>query len=127
MTDDYFAGLFDGEGTIRISDNKRQYQLLVSLGMTDRRPVDALKARFGGWVETRSNVGTPWQPIYIWRGASTVAVRMLDALENRLVVKREHARVAREFQTLMSHRTPMRDPAKAQCYEDMKVLNRRGR
>ena len=127
MTDDYFAGLFDGEGTLRISYNGRQYQLLASLGMTDRRPIEALKERFGGWIEERSNAGTAWRPVYIWRASSKGAAALLDAVEDALIVKREQARLARSFQELLAERTPMDDPRKQACYDEMRELNKRGR
>jgi hypothetical protein len=127
MTDDYAAGLFDGEGTLRISFNGKQYQLLASLGMTDRRPIEQLKKRFGGWIEERTNAGTPWRPVYIWRASSTGAVALLDAIEGRVVVKAEHVAIAREFQALLKHRTPLDDPRKQALYDKMKEANRRGK
>jgi hypothetical protein len=126
MTDDYFAGLFDGEGTLRISFNGQQYQLLASLGMTDRRPVQALMERFGGWIEVRSNAGTGWKPVYIWRASSKGATALLDAVENSLLVKGEQARIAREFQEVLRDRAPRLDPRKRTLYERMKEANRRG-
>lgn len=127
MTDDYAAGLFDGEGTLRISYNGNQYQLLASLGMTDRRPVDLLKEKFGGWVEERTNAGTSWRPVFIWRASSGGASRLLDAVENSLIVKREHARIAREFQDLMTRKTARDDEGKRTLYLRMKEANKRGR
>lgn len=125
--DAYFAGLFDGEGTIRISFNGRQYQVLVSLGMTDKRPVYAMEARYGGWVEIRENEGTPWKPVYIWRASSKGAESLLDGVEEFLVVKKDQATVAREFQSILKWRTPMNDPRKKYLYDKMKELNARGR
>ena len=126
MTDAYFAGLFDGEGTLRISFNGRQYQLLASLGMTHQVPVQGLCDRFGGWIELRSNGGTRWRPVYIWRASSSGAMRLIDAIEPFLVVKKPHAEAAREFQSLMTRKTAMADVHKAQLYERMKELNKRG-
>jgi hypothetical protein len=126
MTDDYFAGLFDGEGTLRISFNGKQYQLLASLGMTDRRPIDALHARFGGWIENRSNEGTGWKPVFIWRASSSGAVALLNAIENSLLVKQEQAKIARKFQSLLEERSPRLDPRKAELFNEMKEANRRG-
>lgn len=125
--DAYFAGLFDGEGTIRISFNGRQYQLLVSLGMTDERPVRALEDRYGGWVEIRSNEGTAWKPVFIWRASSKGAKSLLDGVQEFLVVKKAQAEVAREFQEVLTWRTPMNDPRKQALYVKMKELNARGR
>lgn len=127
MTPDYFAGLFDGEGTLRISFNGRQYQLLASLGMTARPPIDALEARYGGWIETRPNEDTDWKPVFIWRGSSKAAVALLDDIEGRLLVKDAHVAVAREFQALLTERTERLDPRKRELYLRMKELNRRGR
>lgn len=126
MNDSYFAGLFDGEGTLRIGFNKQQYQLLVSLGMTDARPPQALHARFGGWMEHRPNTGTGWKPVFIWRGSSKAALALLDAIEDELVVKRPHAVVARQFQALLTARTSRADPLKAALYEEMRKLNAKG-
>lgn len=126
MTDDYFAGLFDGEGTLRISRNGRQYQLLISLGMTAEEPIKALRERFGGWIEHRSNTGTQWKPVYIWRGSSGTAIRFLDAVQPLLCVKKRQAEIARQFQDEMTHATPALDPRKAALYEQMKEANKRG-
>ncbi len=127
MNDSYFAGLFDGEGCLRIGFNGAQYQLLASLGMTDRRPVDGMKERFGGWVELRPNDGTVWKPVYIWRASSKGVVALLDGVEDELIVKREHAKCAREFQLLLALRSPRLDPRKTVFFERMKELNKRGR
>jgi hypothetical protein len=127
MTDDYFAGLFDGEGSLRISSNGKQYQLLASLGMTDLRPVSAMRERFGGWIEERTNEGTVWKPVHIWRAASGPTMALLDAIEDKLLVKGEQAHIAREFQQVLQERTPRDDPRKRALYERMREANRRGR
>lgn len=126
MNDSYFAGLFDGEGTLRISFNKQQYQLLISLGMTDPRPPQALRTRFGGWMEHRPNAGTGWKPVFIWRGSSKTALALLDAVEDELVVKRPHAIVARQFQALLTSKTSRDDPLKVALHEEMRKLNAKG-
>lgn len=126
MTDDYFAGLFDGEGTLRISYNGQQYQLLISLGMTDERPVQAIKDRFGGWVELRTNEGTAWKPVHIWRGSSKTAIAFLDAVEHALVVKKKQAVTARKFQALLDGKAPKVTDEKHQMYLEMREHNRRG-
>lgn len=127
VSDQYFAGLFDGEGTLRISYNGRQYQLLASLGMTHRNPIDSLLDRFGGWVETRQNTGTKWKPIYVWRASSTGALLLIEAIHPYLLVKNEHARVALEFQSLIGTKLPMNHPRKQALYHEMRELNKRGR
>jgi hypothetical protein len=51
----------------------------------------------------------------------------LDVVESSLVVKAEQARIAREFQALLTHATSKSDPAKRRLYERMKEANKRGR
>lgn len=127
VSDQYIAGLFDGEGTLRISYNGKQYQLLASLGMTDRRPIDALSNRFGGWIETRSNAGTNWKAVFIWRASSKGALLLIEAIGPYLLVKNEQVRVALEFQKLVGTGLPLGHPKKRLLYEEMRRLNRRGR
>lgn len=127
ISDQYFAGLFDGEGTLRISFNRTQYQLFISLGMTDEVPVQALKERFGGWVELRSNSHNPnWSPVWIWRGSSKAAICFLDATEQFLITKAPQAKLAREFQALLKPRTARITDEKHSIYLKMKEANRRG-
>ena len=52
MPDYYFAGLFDGEGSVSMSLRKDGYiGVVVSVVMCDRAPVIALYERFGGSFE----------------------------------------------------------------------------
>ncbi len=130
MTDDYFAGLFDGEGTLRISFNGRQYQLLAQLGLSGAEvpePLRVMQDRYGGWIEYRSNAGTPWKPVWVWRASSKGVLALLDSIAEKLIIKREHARVAYEFQALLTHRSPVNAPEKVRLFERMRELNAKGR
>src|SRR3712207_2291500 len=88
----YFAGLFDGEGCINVSEVKprpgRQsptFQTLVQVSMTDRRSLDLLVAAFGGNIRLANKEGA--RPIWIWRVYHKAAKRFLEAVLPYLVVK----------------------------------------
>jgi hypothetical protein len=134
----YLAGLFDGEGSVSIVRNRStthdRYQLCVSMHMSDREPLNALVASFGGSVvpATVSKPGRSdtWQ----WSLWSQKAVPFLTAIQPHLLIERRRVRVALalEFQAqkraprgsrtlLPEYRERQRD-----YFEQMCELNQRG-
>jgi hypothetical protein len=102
----YLAGLFDGEGSINIfkQPNKKDrinpcYFLEISIGNTHKGVLKWVSENFGGRLAhnaeqyTRRNHRT-WR----WRASSNEACAVLMILLPYLVVKKEQAELAIEFQ-----------------------------
>lgn len=103
----YFAGLFDGEGSVTITlaggaARKRQLHVLkCAVGLVTRAPLDALRRRFGGCVQgpvVRRNAPER-QPMFVWDVSAVAACAFLRAVRPYLIVKRRQADVGIEFQT----------------------------
>lgn len=102
----YLAGLFDGEGSVNIfkQPNKKDrinpcYYLEISIGNTHKGVLQWVLENFGGRLThnaeqyTKRNHAT-WR----WRASSNEACALLTMMLPYLVVKREQARLAVEFQ-----------------------------
>lgn len=103
----YVAGLFDGEGWITVSVKQMNargyvnYQLFVGIGMVHKPIIDALKHQFGGNIFIKRP--SPGQSARtrtssVWRLSSGPAAGFLGQILPYLVVKREEAEIAIEFQ-----------------------------
>ncbi len=99
----YFAGLFDGEGSINIitpTGSRYAWALSCAVKMTNSRELMAeMKAAFGG------NTGEKWsyrrngnKPQYYWQVRARLAGKFLAAVYPFLRVKKEEAEVAIRFQ-----------------------------
>lgn len=96
----YFAGLFDGEGSVGIYSTKRiaqhggQAQFRVCLCNNDPRPLDRAKVLFGGRVRPRlrqykARLSNNWE----WYIDGQRADRFLIAVLPHLIIKRDQAEV----------------------------------
>lgn len=92
----YLAGFFDGEGSLGVYGSRRRNgkvyrRLEVSVDQHDPRPLDLLKAFFGGntW---KTKAGT-----YRWRLTGRHAARMLAAISSYTMVKRSQIVIALEY------------------------------
>lgn len=99
---EYFAGLFDGEGCIHIRKSKRPsgiwgYQLSCVLGMVTPKPIHLLKKTFGGSIYIAKKK-RPNRDCHNWTVCSRIALRFLEQVEPHLIVKKEEALLAMEFQ-----------------------------
>lgn len=99
----YLAGIIDGEGCIRIKKNTQrgtqqcQYHTTISVGMTDERIPQILCERFGGKV--RVELMKTSRNLYRWQLENrALAIEALKQLEPLLIVKREQALLALEFE-----------------------------
>lgn len=108
----YAAGLFDGEGTVRVDEfhipagpgrpkaYKRQ-QLLVAIAMSHYPTIRALYDRFGGSIsrDTSAHRRNPNHSIrYTWKVWSGLAMDFLIAVQPFLITKKEQAQLAIKFQ-----------------------------
>ena len=102
----YIAGLFDGEGYVRINrwakpkSTHIRYNLIVGINMTYRPIIEMLHEQFdGGLYENRYDLRNPKQRIgYCWNVASQGAAAFLRLIQPHLIVKRDQVNLALEFQ-----------------------------
>ena len=105
----YFAGLFDGEGSIGIyrtgypingrKDGQRQWGLKITIVMTTPQPLKQIKAQWGGYagIEKR-NKRKNSRDVFLWYLHGEQASGMLKELLPYLMIKRDEALIAIEFQ-----------------------------
>jgi hypothetical protein len=99
----YFAGLFDGEGCINVTEVKPKpgrispsFQTLAQISMTDRRPLDLLQQPFGGSMQLVDKEGA--RPIWVWRVYHKAAKLFLEAVLPYLIVKKLQAELLIELE-----------------------------
>lgn len=103
----YFAGLFDGEGSISIAKVKCTrirnpsvsfyYRLQVCLVNNDRPVVEWLKSQFGGSICVRNMKGARMET-HCWSCCCQQGLRFLQQVFPYLHIKRRQAEVAIKFQ-----------------------------
>ena len=100
----YAAGLFDGEGYVRIGRRKAQngngevMQVVIGIAMTDPRPLVFMSRRFTGNVNTQARSNPRHRPLHSWMITSRRANEFLLQVLPFLLVKKEEATLAIEFQ-----------------------------
>lgn len=112
LDDRYVAGLFDGEGCVRIArwanpkNGTVRHQIYVSLGVTHRPVVEMLRETYGGSVQinphSRRNPKNRDQ--HVWVVTSKTAASFLPRILPHLVIKFDEVVVALEFQRTVSRR-----------------------
>ena len=143
----YLAGLIDGEGSVWIQpiyyvrkltgERRTSYLLNLSVFNTHYGLMEWLKRNFGGVVGRARETGhgdVQWKPSYRWEVSAKKAASLIRACQKYLIIKREHAAVALEFDRLKvapgDSRERTRPPEyferQAVLYAALKVLNRRG-
>lgn len=103
----YAAGLFDGEGYVRVNEWAKpnsihvRFNLFVGIGMTYRPIIEQLHADFGGhFYVNRHDIRTPGRrPQYVWNVTSSTAADFLRLIQPHAIVKRAEIDLALEFQT----------------------------
>jgi len=106
MDDRYAAGLFDGEGCIRIARWKKpnsrhvRYQLYMSLGVTHRPVIEALQAKYGGSVNmNRHDLRSKKNRIqFTWNVSSQLGAAFLRRIQKHLIIKLDEVDVALALQ-----------------------------
>ena len=97
----YLAGLFDGEGTVRIHrvDNKKNmsHKLLVFITNTNIHVLNWVKSIFGGNVYIHDRKDGIRKPQGRWHINTQEAYRVLKMIEPYLIVKKAHVRLGIEF------------------------------
>lgn len=92
MTNEYVAGLFDGEGCIYIS--KDLHCLQVSISQKTTGILKLLATKFGGKIRTKSKCHSCWQ----WRLTNKQEIiGFLQAIEPHVIIKKSDVAIAFEF------------------------------
>lgn len=98
------AGIVDGEGCIGIYrvvqtgyPGRFAYRVTVTVGNTDPRMLERLRAVFGGSLYTAKRSETGRKPMWQWLVINADAVAMLKAIRPYLVVKGDQADVALRY------------------------------
>ncbi len=94
----YLAGLFDGEGCItidyRFNGRKKYHSLSVSITNTSLPTLIQIKDKIGsGHIQHCRNL------VYVWRIHAHKAYEFLKNLLPHLIIKKEEAVIAIDFQT----------------------------
>ncbi len=117
----YFAGFFDGEGSIVINRPKgfkdkasrrpQQHRLVVAISNLDFAVLKTAKLLFGGniWLHRSSrnvqnNLQSRRADAYRWTVAAKMAAVFLESIFPYLTVKRQEAKIALTFQRQLSKR-----------------------
>ena len=99
----YFAGFFDGEGSISIAKvlNKRNnswnYILSVQCSQTVKEPILLLQQIFGGSVQER-NRDPKYKTNWHWQIRGQIALNFLRTMQPYLWLKRNKAQIGIAFQ-----------------------------
>jgi hypothetical protein len=89
-TDDYFVGLFDGEGCVSLHLAKAGYiSVQVKVSMCDRAPVVALHQRFGGRFDDGKTQTKTGRRVYTWSMFNAECVEALEIFAIKCLVKQE--------------------------------------
>lgn len=91
------AGLFEGEGTVRInkpSNNRKNCgSLLASVVNTDRQVLEFFQARWPGYMKSATGLGPRQKPAWVWVIAATKAAAFLRDIRPFVVRDRVRQRI----------------------------------
>ncbi len=96
----YFAGLFDGEGTVGLYEmGAGQWSLRVAISMTDPRPVGLLYREYPeGKFYSKSYKNRPeTRPYYVFGLHGTHTERFLREIEPYVILKQDQIKLGRSF------------------------------
>lgn len=106
ISKEYWAGLFDGEGSVTIlKPNRRRYRVdfdvRVRVSNTDKKVLELLKAQYGG-AFFKSNDGRK-NDCWAWQASYKIAMRFMQDVYPFSIIKKKKLKVAIEMQALMSN------------------------
>lgn len=94
-SDDYLAGVFDGEGTITAyRSSKGHWVLRVGVGMSAKHIVEAFQCRFGGGFHSRKKRTAGGLQMHEWYLCGGAAVEFLAWAISHCHEKNKQAKVA---------------------------------
>lgn len=95
LSNQYFAGLFDGEGCVSMTLARSGYLAVnVKVTMCDRAPVVALYDCFGGYFSDGKSQTKTGRNIYTWGVYNADSVEALEVFSTLCMVKNTVAKVA---------------------------------
>src|SRR5229473_6023653 len=84
----YFAGLFDGEGCVRINNNTHGYNLTVSLSITYVPILEIMRSAFGGSISIKTKKRPEHKQLYSWQIGGREAHNFIMSIHPYLHEKR---------------------------------------
>jgi hypothetical protein len=132
----YFAGLFDGEGSVGVYRSNRgkyvRHDLKAGIKMTDITPLRYLRAYFGGSISI-PHVSGNRKKQYAWQISATKAAIFLEKIYPYLKVKQDGAVLGIQFyRNLVSGSNKLKTlspeivKARDAIASEFKAINRRG-
>jgi hypothetical protein len=102
----YAAGLFDGEGFVRVAIWQKpnsphvRYQVIAGIANTYRPVMEELQATFGGSLgDVRHDLRNPRnRVVFNWQIASRIAASFLRSIQPQLRIKKEQVELALQLQ-----------------------------
>lgn len=136
----YLAGFFDGEGSTQIRRLKQKtrraqfgFVVSASIASTDQFPILGIRNQFGGSICHTQPRNENSKSVYVWTIYGEKACNFLNSILPWLIIKRERAIMAIEFQSLMRKPKNAYPPLSEQeldlrnvRYFEMRKLNKRG-
>jgi hypothetical protein len=140
ITNDYMAGLFDGEGWFQItrakgghyrSTREWAYQCHAAMTMREKEIVETFQSRFGGTVNLQASRSEKHSAYWKWQVTGLGAQAFAWSLEPHLILKKPQAQLINEFQAqkVLNGNKPVTDERYEfydKCFQDMKLLNKKG-
>jgi len=137
----YLAGILDGEGwigivktEIRRNEKSARYYLIIAISNTSKELMDWLCSKVGGTYCLAKENRKEWKDHYKWDLTGESAYKILQKVYPYLVVKREQAKMAMEFQLKRSITKQRRNGIPEEelllreyYYQLLKGLNKRGK
>lgn len=109
----YAAGLFDGEGYVRLATytyknhptRQKRYQVFAGINMCDPRPLQVLHKHFGGsfHVMRAYSEKTNHRTLFGWNISSQKANAFFRIVFPYLIVKKDEVKLALKYQAFMKH------------------------
>ncbi len=131
-SDEYFAGLFDGEGSI--SANRQGWKVCISMTNTYREVLELLQLRFGGKVKKvkwkNSNHFKEIKDRWYWRTQKASEMKgFLSAVYPYLIIKKNQAKIAfliLDKMNVQGARNPIPMIERKDLVEKLSNMNKRG-
>lgn len=108
MFDAWFAGYYEGEGSITLAKRKNGTYLRLSIGSTDLDVLERVQERFGGGITRQRRENPRHKPFFRWQLTRTEEVRVIaERILPLLGSRRAHdVRSAFAAQSYASPRSP---------------------
>lgn len=117
----YFAGLFDGDGSVGVYNrsDKSGYISSVIITNTKREPLDELTSIFGGYVSVRKQDYKKYKFLYNWHVYGKDQIRFLMAILPFLRIKRQQVELFLEYKVMYARGKKYSNPTHEKICEIM--------